>query len=338
MVGVVLGAALVVAAAEVSIQRFAPIPPRILEVDDGVEMLEREDPEILVLGSSHTRSFVPVREALAKEGVRMTLVPVEWGTFHSYEWVLSQRLARIVDERDASGKLLRPSLSRFLLITTFFDLCTAEVGKHGDSPNLPARAWAARHFFADAAADGVDDFNRNYLTTRFTRALGFSVLVQNHGHDFIFDALSDRFRTPEAREELNQASAERARVNMEHQYDYCDDPHEHAALETMIDWMVARGIEVDLVMFPLMPSIVSPKSKETTLARYERRIAELAGRKPIRVVDMTLDAPLVDADFQRDRDHLNAGGNAKFSAWALEHGLSFLRQHGTRRSDGGGPR
>src|SRR5262245_22436764 len=108
----ILGAAVVVLAADALLQRFAPIPPPIIEVDDGIRAYEASDPDVFVLGSSHTRSFGPLRDTLAASGVAMTLVPVEWGTFHSYEWVLDHRVKPLIEERDAAGALRRGRLSR----------------------------------------------------------------------------------------------------------------------------------------------------------------------------------------------------------------------------------
>jgi len=324
LLGVIAGAVLVVAAADVALQQLAPIPARIIEVDDGVRAYEESDPDVFVLGSSHTRSFGPVRDALAKEGVVMTLVPVEWGTFHSYEWVLDHRIKPLLEERDAGGALGRSRLSRAILVTTFFDMCS--FGQGGDSSNLPARAWTGSDFLADVVRNGLTDFNRNYLQTRYARALSFSVLVQNHGHDFILDRLSDRMRSPETVRRLREAGIEGARSAMEAEYATCNDAREQAALERMVDYLGGRQVEVTVVLFPLMPSIVSDTSRATTLRRYADWIADLARRKPIRVVDITEGTPLVDDDFQRDRDHVSPEGNKKFAAWSLEHDLAYLRE------------
>src|SRR5262249_26201056 len=156
--------------------------------------------------------------------------------------------------------------------------------------------------------------------------------VQNHGRDFVLDRLSDRFRDRETLARLRQEGIEAARAQLEAQFAICDDPYEHAALERIVDYFLARRVEVTVVLFPLMPAIVSEKAKETTLARYAERVANLAKRRPIRVVDMTLDTPLEDADFQRDRDHVSADGNRKLAAWALDHDLSWLLETAGDRS------
>lgn len=346
LVGVVLGALVSLVAADLALRRLAPLPPRIMEVDDGVEMLASSNPETLVLGSSHTRSFIPVREALAAEratsprtrsaeaseggaasdGGDIALVPVEWGTFTSYRWVLENRLRPLIEEVDpATGAPRRSRLARALLVTTYFDMCATEYVE--SAPNLPSRAWTLRHFAADVASRGLTDFNRNYLQTRFKDVFRGSLLVQDRGHDRVLGALSSILHPvpPEAEEAARRTQIEGLRKHIEEQYAHCDDAREKVAFEAMIDYLQGRDIEVTVVLFPLMPELVSDRAKETTLKRYADYVAGLARQKPIRIADMTFGVPLDGGDFQRDFDHLTAEGARKFAAWALSHELAFLR-------------
>jgi hypothetical protein len=303
---------------EAGVQRVAPIPPPILEVDDGVADYAAGDPDTLVLGSSHTRSFAPMRDLVAAQthgANRMALVPVEWGTFGSYRWVLDHRIKPLAETRHR--------LSRAILVSTFYDLCM----RAGTSEsNLPARAWTARDFFSDVGARGLDDFNGNYLQTRLARLLPFSALVHDRGHGRVVLALLDRAHgvTDEERAARRRDDVIAARANMERQYEYCDDAGHKRALREMIGWFRGRGVEVTLVLFPLLPDIVSERSRETTLARYDRYVAGLARELPIRVTDMTRTSPMVYADFQPDLDHLTRAGNVKFSRWALGSPMRWL--------------
>ena len=84
---------------------FAAPPKQWREVEHGVQDLRRGDPEVLVLGSSHARTFHAVGQELFRRtaGIQsLVAVPVEWGKLHAYDWVLHNRLAPILDERDAS--------------------------------------------------------------------------------------------------------------------------------------------------------------------------------------------------------------------------------------------
>lgn len=316
-----LTALLTVVAADRALTVVSPIPPAIMEVDDGVRMVREGNPDVLVLGSSHTRSFVPMRKLLAdRDGPEMALVPVEWGVFTSYRWVLENRLAPLIDERK-DGALARPRLSRAILITTFYDMCDVE---HIGNVNLPARAWELSHFVADVRVHGLTEFNRNFLQTRWKALFPGSVLIQDRGYERVSDALRDVIRPidDERRAEIRAERVEWATKNMENQYATCWHPPELAALDDILSFFAARGIEATVVAFPLLPDIVSDKSKRTTLARYEAYVADLGER--VRVVDMTYGAPVSGRDFQEDFDHLTSAANPRFSAWALDAKMSFL--------------
>jgi len=294
---------------DVGLQRLTPLPPPLLEVTDGVGALGDGDPDVLAIGSSHTRSFAPLRDAI-QPGQQMVLVPVEAGSFASYEWVFAHRLR----------PLLKPRLRRVVFVTTFYDLC-----HKADHANLPGRAWTLGDFLVDVSARGLDDFNRNYLLRRMNRLFRPSVLVQTHGTDRILGDVKDRLRPAAVHEEKRLAALARWREVIEGEYTRCDDSDEKAALYRMIDDFQARHIEVVMASFPLMPSSLSDKAKATTLKRYADFLASLGRDRGVRIVDMTLTAPVADADFMDDFDHLTLPGNQRFSAWALEHDLSFLK-------------
>ncbi len=66
-----------VIAADLALQRLVPAPEPLLEVDDGVLALRQSGPEILVIGSSHARSFAPIRDrSAAASGGRSGMVLV----------------------------------------------------------------------------------------------------------------------------------------------------------------------------------------------------------------------------------------------------------------------
>ncbi len=312
-------------AADLALSTISPVPPAIMEVDDGVQMLREADPQTLVLGSSHTRSFVPMRQLLLDRtggANTMALVPIEWGIFSSYLWVTQNRIATLIDER-RDGALVRPSLKRVLLITTFYDMCDVQ---HIGNVNLPARAWELSHFTADLRAKGLTEFNRNYLQTHWKSVFPGSVLIQNRGHERVADALRELARPidEERRREIRAEKVVWAIGNMERQNETCWPALEREALDDLLDFFISRQIEPTIVLFPLLPDIVSDKSRATVLARYAEYAAELGRRRGIRVVDMTYGAPLEAKDFQDDFDHLTAEANPNFARWALDAHLPFL--------------
>jgi hypothetical protein len=313
---VAAGALLTVVAVDVALRRVAPLPPVLIEVDDGVAAFRRANPETLVIGSSHTRSFAPVRDALDRElggSAPMVLVPVEWGTFSAYSWVLEHRLQSLMQGEKAR-------LRRVLLITTYYDICTK-----GELTNLPARAWTLGDFLGDVADNGITNFNRNYLQYHWTRSFPFSVLVQDRGHDRVIEGFKARLRTPATVELMRARSFAAWQAHIEEQAATCDDPTERAHYEATLDYLLNRGLDVTVVMFPLMKSSVTERARRTTVQHYKDYVAELRTRKHFQVVDMTLDHPLEDDDFQADFDHVTLAGNRKFAAWALAGPLQFLR-------------
>lgn len=318
-------AAAVVVAADLGLARLSPPPPALIEVEDGVADYEATDPDTLILGSSHTRSFLPVAETLGREsGQRVVLVATESGTFLAYDWVLQHRLRPLIEEsRDGAPK--RRRLSRAILVTTFFDTCPPEVV--GAAGSLPARGWAIGDFAGDLLRNGLTDYNRNFLQFRLKRWFRGSVLVQNRGFDRINEALMHRLRPPgpgAAERERREAIDSAARHLIE-QYRQCDTDDERRALRDLVAWFQARRVELVIVSFPLMPGIVTPEARRTTLARYSSYLATLAREPGVRVVDMTFGAPLVDDDFMADLDHVTVPANRKFAAWALSGPLALLR-------------
>ena len=100
-----------------ALEGFAPSPVHILEVDNGERELLQENPETLIPGSSHARSFSDFGRRLG------------WG--------------RLVLEHGISTDAGRfDRLRRLVLVTTDWDTCPAT--DMGFESNLPARAWGSR--------------------------------------------------------------------------------------------------------------------------------------------------------------------------------------------------
>lgn len=320
-VAAVAAAALItVAVADAALQQVRPLFPPVRHVHEGAADLAGGDPHILVVGSSHARSFDVVKRVLAERTGgrhRMVTVPVEMGAFTSYRWVLEHRLAPLIDERDGEGELVRGNLRHLMLVTTFYDMCS--IDETGADLNIPARAWTFDHFFRDFLRNGLTAFNRNYVRERWKNLLPFSVLVQDRGAANIAGALKRLVRP-----EPESAAIEWARQNMEAQYDWCHDPREQKALEDIADFAAERNLELTVILFPLMPEIVTEKARRTTLKRYAEYVAERGRARGFRVVDLTSTTPLRGDDFAVDFDHVTHAGNEKFADWVLEHDLAWM--------------
>ena len=204
--GVAVGAALALIGADLLAHEFAP--PRVLrEVEDALVELRRTDPTLLVIGSSHGRTFAMLGDSLtARTGgrERALAVPVEWGKLSSYRWVLENRLLPLFDELSESGARRRTSLRRAILVTEWWDSCEGDARPR----NLPARSWEWRHYIDDVRVNGVTDYNNNFLTSRWSRVWRHSALVQDRGRGLILSAVKQR---------LAPSSAETSRSNFDRQ-------------------------------------------------------------------------------------------------------------------------
>jgi hypothetical protein len=243
--------------------------------------------------------------------------------------VLDRRLAPLVDEKDSAGEKKRKSLRRLFILTEWWDSCTSDVYW-----NLPSRAWTASDYLADVAYRGANSFNRNYMQSLWRRLFPGSTLVQHRGHRTVLDPawsrISSRFwpepGTPVHPESqpLPDEDTVRWRSAVETGVGCICHPAEMKALEQILDFSLHRGLDTTVVLFPRKPSTLTIKAKETTLLRFHDCVEALTAPRNVRLLDFTDSSPLQDADFMADFDHVSAGGNAKFAAWALGGPLSFL--------------
>ena len=304
------------------------------EIEDAIVDLRASDPDILVISSSHGRSFHVLGQELAKRTHgQATLVafPLEAGKMRAMEWVLRNRAVPILDERDSSGNRKRTRLRQLLFGITWWDSCR-RWGAPPVDPNVVSRAWTLTDYLQDVAAHGVNESNRNFIRYKLQRALRFSRLVQSLGNDPL-QKVADRitaisasmsaprlheFRTPF----VPQALA-KWREDIETGQSCLYSPSELEALERMEAFARERKLDFTVVLFPLMPQTITPIGQKTL-----DRFAELTRRRGhdlgYRVVDMTRLPVLTDDDFMSDMDHVSEVGNAKYTEWALQHELGFL--------------
>jgi hypothetical protein len=295
-------------------------PTHRREVEDGVEDYRKSDPQVLVLGSSHARTFEAVGSALEARTAgseKLVSIPVEYGKLDSYRWVLEHRLLPLMDERGADGRRLRKNLSRLILVTEWWDSC-------GPPPslNLPSRAWTLSDFGTDVLEHGLTDFNRNYLQTRWRRLLHYSALAQDRGHFMIHEYLRSLVSAHSKSDFDERAREWQSAVELG--TSCVGDPAQMAALRAIIDTMVSRRVDVTLLLFPRMPITITAMAKETTLKKYAEMVRAIATSYHLKLVDFTTTSPLADGDFMADFDHVTATGNRAFADWALNGDLRFL--------------
>jgi hypothetical protein len=319
-------AALTLVAADLFLQTLAPtLHPR--EVEEAIADYRASDPTTLVLGSSHARSFVAVDRVLRERGSqeRVVAVPLEWGKFTSYEWVLKNRLLPVIDEKDSAGNLVRGRLKRFIMLTAWWDIC----GRDGAPKewNVPSRAWAFPDFLRSVWDEGLNNYSRTYVSTRWTRGLDFSILVTDRGHDRLAAAVVDAVRGKRADVTERRAEAQRKKSIriVEDGVDCVAYPAELAAMNRILDWAKERGLDTSVVLFPMAPSVMTPLAREKVMVPSELALHTVAQQRGLRYVDYTYAIGLTEADFRVDLDHLNPTGDAKFADYVLSRELAFLK-------------
>lgn len=328
LVGLALAAATLVAILDLVVSQILP-PPRFPEVEDGVAQFAAGDPTVLVLGSSHLRTFEHVGSELARrtdgQG-RLVAVPVDWGKASSYRWTWEHRLRPLLDETDASGAPRHPSLRHVILVTQWWDFRTLGPG---DDPlvNLPARSWTFGDWLADVWANGVTPYNQNYVLHRWSRLFAGSVLVQFRGRTAILDRIKSTFR-PEAEA---AALGERYRDRLRYFRQYVErggellfDPEDVDAFDALVREWKGRGLDVTVVLYPRMHGMVTEKALVSPIGLFSSWMAGNCRDRDVRLVDLSWEHPLSDADFGVDLDHPTDDANRRFASWALDGVLRFL--------------
>jgi hypothetical protein len=333
---IVLVAVAVVVVADLGLARLSP-PKYVREVQDGMRDYQTEDPTVLVIGSSHARTF-GVMNGITRERtagrVRILDIPLESGKFRSYEWVIEHRVKPLLEEKQG-GALKRPSLTHFVLLTAWWDATWYE----GDPPNfnLPSRAWTFREFVESVSRDGVNDYSRNYVTSRWLDLWHGSVLTSDRGHGHVVTAARERFLplSEQARKAQYDFKLGNWRALMDRGATGIGHPEELAAAERILAWAQARGYDTTLMLYPMMPVTVTEAGRKTVQEPFQAMMKDLAARRGVRFIDATFDHNVDDGDFQRDFDHLSPAGHKKFSEWLLDGQMRFLLEPAP--SAAGGP-
>ncbi|MBK7971765.1 MAG: hypothetical protein IPK07_00125 [Deltaproteobacteria bacterium] len=182
-------------------------------------------------------------------------------------------------------------------------------------------------FVADLAQHGLTDHNANYLQNQLNRWFRDSVLVRSRGHDHLVDALKQLVREKtDAERRADLQGAIDAWRDMVEAGAGCEDPLQRAALDDLVSSFESRGIEVTILLYPRMPSTITDRARDTTLAEFSAWARGWATGRGLRFLDLSLDSPLTDDDWESDLDHVTAAGAEKFSVWALAAPLAFLSE------------
>jgi len=321
------GALALLVLADVLLARVAPTQP-LRELRDGISDFRAGDPEILVLGSSHGRTFHVLGQELSRRrGAPGLLVsiPLENGKLVPYEWVLKNRLLPLITATGTNGERMRGNLRRLILITEWWDSCSF-TGPGRPYWNLPGRAWAFEHYVNDVIDTGVDSYNKNYLDHLYRRLFRRSVLVQSRGTSRIASSVERMIagqatlRTPE--EEASYLAAWRKMV--EAGEECIGAPEQIVALRRILTTSLSLGLDTTVVLFPRKPATITATAAAGTIEQFHHLASGVATEMGVRFIDLTLGTPLDDSDFMDDYDHVNAKGNRKFAEWALDNDLSFL--------------
>ncbi|MEZ5066462.1 MAG: SGNH/GDSL hydrolase family protein [bacterium] len=317
-------AATVVVACDLAVQRVVPIQHQS-EVEDAIAELRRSDPTVLVLGSSHARTWEVVGEEVARRtngATRILAVPVEFGKLRVYDWVLRHRILPLLDDLGPDGRPRRPSVSHVILVTEWWDSLD-----DGTPPaNLPSRAWTSRDFLEDATKHGLVAYNRNWLTSRWLRLTRGSILAQDRGYGRVTKGLVRAIRgdDPESERQDTIFRVRKWQRMIEAGAEGVCAPEDMAALADMISILEDRDLDVTIVLYPRKPATITPRAEETTLATYAREVRRVAGPAGVPVHDWSTQNPLTDADFRDDFDHVTPEGNRLLTEWMLDGDLRWL--------------
>ena len=318
----VLFAGITVASMDLLLGKLVPIIHR-REVQEGMLDLDRTDPETLVIGSSHARTFhvLGLELAARTHGQRsLVAVPLEYGKLRSYAWLLDHRIVPLLDQSRPSGKTKSSALKRLIILTEWWDSCT------GPDWNLPSRAWTFSDLLNSIVTDGITSYNRNYLQSRWKRLFWDSALAQDRGTGNLYFAARERLsRHATSPTDIESKTAD-WQVMIEDGLGCIGDSKQMAGLLHLLDFGKTYNLETTIILFPRKPGTLTPKSKATTLTAFRKMIDAIAEPRHVRVADLTWSSPLTDQDFMADFDHVNAAGNLKFASWALDGPLSFLTQ------------
>ena len=317
---VAAAAVLTVVALDVLIGRTVPLPHAEYETVEALADYAAGDPEVLVLGSSHARSLMRLRDWYADQAppLRMAVMPIEGGKLYAYDWLLEHRLQPLIDARRDDGSAVRGRLRELVLVTNYWDACGA--GK--EYPNLPARAWALSDYLADFAQHGATAYNTNYIDQRWNELTAGSTLIRDRGAWRIIRTLREKIR-PRSEEHLARW------VAMIEENDLagpsCDSRTQVAAFDRILAFARERGLRTTIVLWASIPRA---QTAGTIAVADHYRDLVLARAGEARVIDLRPARVLADEDYRADLDHLHPSGHEKLRQWFLAGPFADLADRG----------
>jgi hypothetical protein len=223
-----------------------------------------------------------------------------------------------------------------ILVTTYYDMCS--LAKVGGENGLPTWAWHFSDFLGDVRTNGLTNFNRIYVLSRWRGLWRGSVMVADRGVGSllqIVDRLRPGYSAPDANA-IRTAHIAKVSSDMERDVDVCDDVGAKMQLAEILEYFRARKLDVTVVAFPIDPALISPVVRDRTLRLYSDYLRSIEPKYGFRRVDLTLDSPMVDDDFQADLDHVRPERRRKFADWATDLYFRFLLEPSVAGQSGAG--
>jgi len=221
-------------------------------------------PEVLVVSSSHGRSFHYIGHRLAERTdgrVNLVAVPLEAGKVDAMEWVLHNRIKPLIT--DNVGMTKEP-LSHVMFGITWWDTCQEEVPTQ-TAHNIVTHGWTYSHYFSDVARSGATELNRNFVRNFWRHSFSRSALVRtrfaisenyNRFTNFLRALLLGKFPDDEY-----EATLARWHSDIDNGYQCFLSPVHMAALDRFVDWTRQNKLDLTLVLFPLKPATITEEGK-----------------------------------------------------------------------------
>lgn len=297
------------------------------------------DPEVLVISSSHGKTFHEMGEELAARtdgAVNTVSFALYGGTIRGMQWVLKNRVETILDTKIPPGQNLR----HLLFGVTYWDSCSAD-NAPPVSVNVPSQAWHFSDYSRDVLSEGFTPHNRNYVREKGKALFGpVRFVMEPPKTKYFLDRLLDKLgiREYEPPPVIGWPGRggmvfglEGWQQMLEDTYDCLLSSLELQALQEIETFALDRNLEFTAVLFPQHPGTIGEEGR-ATLRRFTELMEERGRRLGYRVVDVQELDILKAEHYRSDLDHLNDQGNEIFSKWLLDNDLSFLmRLHTSAR-------
>lgn len=283
-------------------------------------------PEVLVISSSHGRSFHIVGQTLAEKTnnrVKLVAVPLEAGKVDAMEWVLHNRVKPLIS--DVNGNVKLP-LSHVIFGITWWDTCQID-DTVGTAQNIATHGWTYSHYLTDVATNGVNDLNRNFVRNLWRHTFTNSALVrtrfaisENYSRftNFLRAVLSGELPDVEYQDALA-----RWHDDIDNGYKCYLSPTHMEAMDRFVAWSKDNQLDLTLVLFPLKPATITDVGLKATIIPFSQAISEYGEKHGVRVVDLSRGI-IDDENFMLDFDHLTPAGNETLTDYSLANDLKFL--------------